>query len=66
MDAHLKELNYDANKLPLGKLAKSTILQGFSVLKTLSEVINDPNGTTAGELGGWANACEKLSGDYYS
>lgn len=33
IDAHLAEMNYDANKLPLGKLAKSTILSGFGVLK---------------------------------
>ena len=26
-------MNYDANKLPLGKLAKSTILNGFAALK---------------------------------
>jgi len=31
--AHLAEMNYDANKLPLGKLAKTTILAGFTVLK---------------------------------
>lgn len=31
--AHLAEMNYDANKLPLGKLAKKTILNGFEVLK---------------------------------
>ena len=33
MDAHLSSMNYDANKLPLGKLAKSTILNGFAALK---------------------------------
>jgi poly [ADP-ribose] polymerase len=33
INAHLAEMNYDANKLPLGKLAKSTILNGFAVLK---------------------------------
>jgi hypothetical protein len=49
IDAHLSSMNYDANKLPLGsiillfacfhlttasgKLAKSTILQGFGALK---------------------------------
>ena len=26
-------MNYDANKLPLGKLAKATILNGFAALK---------------------------------
>ena len=33
ISAHLAEMNYDANKLPLGKLAKNTILAGFAVLK---------------------------------
>lgn len=33
INAHLAEMNYDANKLPLGKLAKNTILNGFGVLK---------------------------------
>lgn len=33
IDAHLSSMNYDARKLPLGKLAKSTVLNGFSALK---------------------------------
>lgn len=66
MDAHLKELNYDANKLPLGKLSKATILQGFSVLKVLSEVLDQPGGPASTSRGGLNNACEQLSGDYYS
>ena len=33
MDAHLKSMQYDANKLPLGKLSKSTIMNGFAALK---------------------------------
>ena len=37
IDAHLSSMNYDANKLPLGKLAKSTILNGFSALKVCRE-----------------------------
>jgi hypothetical protein len=32
-DAALTEMNYDLNKLPLGRLSKNTILQGFSALK---------------------------------
>jgi hypothetical protein len=31
--AALSEMNYDANKMPLGKLAKSTLTQGFAALK---------------------------------
>ncbi|KAJ6627012.1 PARP-domain-containing protein [Mycena sp. CBHHK59/15] len=66
IDATLSSMNYDANKLPLGKLAKSTILKGFAALKTLSEVIENPDGDTAKEYGGKIKACETLSSAYYS
>ncbi|KIK99939.1 hypothetical protein PAXRUDRAFT_131012 [Paxillus rubicundulus Ve08.2h10] len=66
IDAHLSSMNYDANKLPLGKLAKSTILNGFSALKKLAEVIEKPGGDLATSLGGVYKACEDLSGEYYS
>ncbi|KNZ78174.1 Poly [ADP-ribose] polymerase 2-A [Termitomyces sp. J132] len=38
IDAHLSSMNYDAKKLPLGKLAKSTILSGFAALKANEEL----------------------------
>ncbi|KAF9485628.1 PARP-domain-containing protein [Pholiota conissans] len=66
IDAHLSSMNYDARKLPLGKLAKSTILNGFAALKTLAEVIQDPTGDRAKEYGGARRACEDLSSSYYS
>ncbi|KAJ3481381.1 hypothetical protein NLI96_g7694 [Meripilus lineatus] len=66
MDATLSSMNYDANKLPLGKLAKSTILNGFAALKLLSEVIQDPNGDTSKEYGGFRSAVDTLTGRYYS
>ncbi|EIM92706.1 PARP-domain-containing protein [Stereum hirsutum FP-91666 SS1] len=66
IDAHLSSMNYDANKLPLGKLAKSTILNGFSALKSLSEVIADPAGAVATEYGSYAAACQELTNTYYS
>jgi hypothetical protein len=31
MDAALSEKNYDAQKLPLGRLSKATVLQGFEL-----------------------------------
>lgn len=64
IDAHLSSMNYDANKLPLGKyhyslkflshlhelligkLAKSTILNGFSALKVLPKHGNIRNPST--------------------
>jgi poly [ADP-ribose] polymerase len=38
MNAHLLSMKYDANKLPLGKMSRTTILSGFGALKRLSEV----------------------------
>ncbi|KAJ7806141.1 poly polymerase catalytic domain-containing protein [Mycena olivaceomarginata] len=66
IEATLSSMNYDANKLPLGKLSKSTILRGFAALKTLSEVIDKPDGETAQQNGGFAQACSSLSSAYYS
>ncbi|OAX43641.1 PARP-domain-containing protein [Rhizopogon vinicolor AM-OR11-026] len=66
IDAHLSSMNYDANKLPLGKLAKSTILNGFTALKKLAEVVEFPNGDMAKSLGGFQTACQTLTSEYYS
>ncbi|CAE6459082.1 unnamed protein product [Rhizoctonia solani] len=66
MNAHLLAMKYDANKLPLGKMSRATILNGFTALKRLSEVIGDPSGDLAKELGGYKKACAELSGRYYS
>ncbi|KAG0240938.1 Poly [ADP-ribose] polymerase 2 [Actinomortierella wolfii] len=37
----MKELDYDADKMPLGKLAKATIHQGYGVLKKIAEEIDN-------------------------
>ncbi|KAI9652272.1 MAG: hypothetical protein M1829_001802 [Trizodia sp. TS-e1964] len=37
----LADMSYDANKLPLGKLSKKTLNDGFIALKNLAEVISD-------------------------
>ncbi|KAI0329175.1 PARP-domain-containing protein [Cubamyces sp. BRFM 1775] len=66
LDAHLSSMNYDANKLPLGKLAKSTILAGFSILKMLAEVIFQNGGTTALSPVELGPVVEELTGRYYS
>ncbi|CAE6411315.1 unnamed protein product [Rhizoctonia solani] len=66
IQAALSEMNYDANKLPLGKLAKSTILNGFTALKGIAEVLADPDGAKASELGGKRQACVTLTNAYYS
>src|SRR5271170_7726041 len=35
-------LDYDADKMPLGKLSKRTLLQGYEVLKDLATLVADP------------------------
>ncbi|KAF8525240.1 PARP-domain-containing protein [Hysterangium stoloniferum] len=61
LSAHLSSMNYDANKLPLGKLAKSTILKGFAILKELAEILEDPNPYDRNDA-----VFAELSGRYYS
>ncbi|KAL8366761.1 hypothetical protein RB599_011246, partial [Gaeumannomyces hyphopodioides] len=64
--AAMSELNYDANKLPLGKLSKSTISRGFQALKDLSALLDDPSLAQA-DYGMNADAAiEHLSNSYYS
>ena len=38
----MSSLNYDANKLPLGKLSNNTLQKGNSILKEISDVLADP------------------------
>ncbi|ROW01882.1 hypothetical protein VMCG_05573 [Cytospora schulzeri] len=55
--AAMTDLNYDVNKLPLGRLSKATIMRGFQTLKDLSETIDNPAGRYP---------VEDLSNLYYS
>lgn len=56
MNQQMMEIGYNANKLPLGKLSKSTILKGYDVLKRLADVIDKSD----------KNALEQLSGEFYT
>ncbi|XP_024639520.1 poly [ADP-ribose] polymerase 2 isoform X2 [Medicago truncatula] len=56
MNQQMMEIGYNANKLPLGKLSKSTILKGYNVLKRLADVIDKSD----------KNALEQLSGEFYT
>ena len=61
----MAHLNYDAKKLPLGKLSKATITRGFEVLKDLAAVIDDNSAAQAyGKP--FAAVVEDLSNAYYS
>ena len=53
-------------KVHVGKLAKSTILSGFSALKELSEVINQPDSVRTRGFSNFRAACEELTSRYYS
>ncbi|UNI18506.1 NAD(+) ADP-ribosyltransferase [Purpureocillium takamizusanense] len=62
----MASLNYDANKLPLGKLSKATILRGFQQLKDLAALIDDPTLAKSKWDMTLAAATEHLSNTYYS
>ena len=55
----MNALNYDVNKLPLGKLSKSTIMRGYQALKDLSNLLNDA--TLAQSQYGESNFPEQFS-----
>ncbi|URE08762.1 hypothetical protein MUK42_23984 [Musa troglodytarum] len=56
MKQQMLEIGYNAEKLPLGKLSKSTILKGYDVLRRISEVIAQSD----------RKKLEELSGEFYT
>ncbi|KAI4349674.1 hypothetical protein L6164_010234 [Bauhinia variegata] len=56
MNQQMMEIGYNANKLPLGKLSKSTILKGYDVLRRIADVIDKSDKRTL----------EQLSGEFYT
>ncbi|TMW94770.1 hypothetical protein EJD97_009818 [Solanum chilense] len=50
MRQQMMEIGYNANKLPLGKLSKKTILKGYDVLKNIADVIGQSNRTLLEDL----------------
>ncbi|ODA76069.1 hypothetical protein RJ55_08352 [Drechmeria coniospora] len=59
-------LNYDADKLPLGKLSKATILRGFQQLKDLAALMDDASLAASRWETSVGEATERLSNAYYS
>lgn len=57
MNNQMKEIGYDAKKMPLGKLAKNSILRGYEALKGLMDEVKGRKR---------ADVISKLSGDFYS
>jgi poly [ADP-ribose] polymerase len=58
MNDAMTALNYDADKMPLGKLSKATINRGFQMLKDLAALLNGAVSST--------DDIEFLSNTYYS
>lgn len=56
MKQRMVEIGYNAEKLPLGKLRKSTILKGYHVLKRISDVISKAD----------RRHLEQLTGEFYT
>ncbi|KAJ9171804.1 hypothetical protein P3X46_015118 [Hevea brasiliensis] len=56
MRQQMMEIGYNANKLPLGKLSRSTILKGYDVLKRIADIIGTTNRLQL----------EQLSGEFYT
>ncbi|KAK0716214.1 poly polymerase catalytic domain-containing protein [Lasiosphaeris hirsuta] len=64
--AAMSDLNYDANKLPLGKLSKGVITRGFQALKDLSDLLNDHSLAQTTYAKAFPAAVEDLSNAFYS
>ena len=62
----MADMNYDANKLPLGKLSKSTILRGYQTLKDLGALFDDHSLAGSVHNADYKEAVEQLSNRYYS
>ncbi|KAK3074021.1 hypothetical protein LTR53_003917, partial [Teratosphaeriaceae sp. CCFEE 6253] len=57
--AVMEHLNYDVEKMPLGRLSKWTITRGYQTLKDLAALLQGPSGNAATDV-------EELSNLYYS
>ncbi|KAJ3105435.1 Poly [ADP-ribose] polymerase 2 [Physocladia obscura] len=59
MEKEMSEIGYDAKKMPLGKLTKRTIQNGYAELQKISEELNRPEGARRPVL-------QQLSSDFYT
>ena len=62
----MRELDYDANKLPLGKLSKRTLERGFEILKDLGELLMDPSVADSKHNMPWPDAIAACSNAFYT
>jgi poly [ADP-ribose] polymerase 2/3/4 len=62
----MASMDYDAHKMPLGKLSKRTLTQGYQTLKDIAALLGD-HSLAESEYGqSLANALEDLSNRYFS
>ena len=62
----MRELDYDADKLPLGKLSKRTMERGFEILKDLGELLTDPSVADDKHNMTWLEAIAACSNAFYT
>lgn len=62
----MRELDYDADKLPLGKLSKRTLEKGFEILKDLGELLLDPSIADSKHNMTWPDAIAACSNAFYT
>lgn len=65
-NAVLEGIGYNANKLPLGKLSKATLKQGFEYLNELASLIKHPSLAQNKHSTSQQEAIEDFSNKYYS
>lgn len=64
--ASMLEMDYDANKLPLGKLSKRTLMAGYERLKEIAELMADPSLASSKHQTSIASARGQLSDAFYT
>lgn len=65
-DASMLEMEYDANKLPLGKLSKRTLMAGYERLKEIAELMADSSLASSKYGCSILNARSQLSDAFYT
>ena len=61
MDRVMAELEYDTDRIPLGKLSNTTVLRGYTILKDLSAIVNTPTSAVPNQT-----QIEALTNQYYT
>jgi len=62
----MADMNYDAQKLPLGRLSKRTLAQGYAALKSLSDVLRDPSVYGGTDSEAYEEAIYECTNTYYT